>query len=71
MFTPGGEASMPPATPAKNAARAKAHSLYTVVRTPAESAVASLWRIAAHARPGLVFTCQNAMRNMTIATQTQ
>ena len=26
-FTPGGEASMPPATPAKNAARAKAHSL--------------------------------------------
>ena len=40
-----------------NEARAKAHSLYSVVLMPAASAAGSLCRIAAQARPGLVFVC--------------
>ena len=72
MATPPAEAaSSPPAMPAVNDASANAQILYRVVCTPAATALASLWRMAAHARPGLPRTCQAATANMTSAAMTQ
>src|ERR687891_737815 len=53
LTPPADAASRPPATPAVNDARANAHSLYRTVFTPADTAVAWLWRGAAHPRPGV------------------
>ena len=72
MLTPPlAPASSAPAMPAMNDASAKAHSLYSVVFTPAATAVAWLWRMAAHARPALLRMCQSARRNASAATITQ
>ena len=60
----GRRPAAPPAMPAMNEASANAHSLYSVVLTPAATAVAWLWRMAAHARPALLRTCQSATRNI-------
>ena len=68
---PAAAASSPPATPAMNEASANAHSLYSVVLTPAATALVSLWRMAAQARPGLLRTCHTANANMSRATITQ
>ena len=71
LTPPSAAASSPPPTPAMNDASANAHSLYSVVLTPAASAVTSLWRIAAQARPACPARARPAMRNMSAATTTQ
>ena len=71
LTPPAAPASMAPPTPAMNEASAKAQSLYRVVCTPAATAVASLWRMAAHARPALPRTCHSATTNISTATTTQ
>ena len=71
MLTPPvAAASSAPDTPAMNDARPNAHSRYSVVLTPAATAVAWLWRSAAHARPVFALRCHSARRNMTTATTT-
>ena len=68
--TPTCAASRQPATPVTNEASANAHSLKSVMLTPAASAAGSLSRIAAHARPGFPETWTSASRNRSAHTTT-